>query len=162
MEDSHTLNSVFCRHYAVLVAWCGKQVRPEVGDPEEFVHLAYLRCRKTWRADRTSVNGRTAAYLFQALRWVVLDELRRFARRRARSSSVSPAPVCENQWTQARRLIVDEVLGLLPGGQRQVCLAMLTGKSQAQIASECGISPGAVAVRLSRAKMSLLEGLELR
>lgn len=147
------LNEVFCRHYQALVAYCRARVRRDLGDPEDFVHLAYLRCSRRWNAARKS-DCNEAAYLYQALRWVIIDALRRRARERARPW-LSAGPDDGPHWTVLHKLVVREAVTLLKGRQLQVCLALLAGRSDAQICSEMNLSAAALAVHTCRARASL-------
>ena len=61
------LDEFFARHYDEMVAWCRRRVSVRLGEPEEFVHEAYLRCARRWNATRRSVL-RPAAYLRRATR----------------------------------------------------------------------------------------------
>lgn len=158
-EEKALLNDVFERHYPELVSWARSRVRNHLGDPEDFVHLAYLRCSRRWSADARSKHHE-AAYLFRALRWVVLDALRREVRERSRQWPVARRdngfPGCS-----IRELVAREAVMSLQGRQLEVCLALLSGQSVDDIRRDLDLSAGAVAVHLSRAKAALVRFLEL-
>jgi RNA polymerase sigma factor (sigma-70 family) len=155
-----SLNAAFDRHYASMVAWCRRRIRPDLGDPEEFVHQAYLRCRNRWKENLRSRHT-DAKFLFQSLRWVVLDSLRSHRRRKAREAAQTPRPISDGRWAPARKLMAQEAVLSLSRRQRQVCLGILCGKSRQQIARELSLPDTAVAVHLSRAKGALCDRLEL-
>jgi RNA polymerase sigma factor (sigma-70 family) len=152
------LDDLFHRHYDALVAWCRRRVRPHVGEPEDFVHLAYLRCRRSWNEEHRSLHNE-AAYLYRALRWVVLDALRRHARRACREAPlVDPSAAPDNTGTWPPRLVA-EALDALPPRQQQVCRAILAGKRLEVVRGELRLSPAALAVNLCRARATLCERL---
>jgi len=156
-QPTRLLNEVFNRHYQDLVAWCRGHVQHELGDPEEFVHTAYLRCRQCWSPQRKSARNE-AAYLYRALRWVVVDALRRHGRQKCRTW-VLPAPNTGTRWMVLHTLIAREAVSSLKGRQLQVCLALLAGKSDDQIRNELDLSRRALAVYICRARANLCRTL---
>lgn len=157
-KHSNLLDEIFDRYYRQLIAWCRSRVRHIPGDPEDFVHSAYLRCRRTWSDERRSqIDDR--AYLFRALRWVILDAVRRNVRERARTwqGGSRTVPVAGHA---LNRLLAEEAILLLKGRQLQVCLALLTGMSRAEIGKRFNLSPGALAVYICRARTTLSRLLE--
>jgi RNA polymerase sigma factor (sigma-70 family) len=147
------LETDFIRYYDGMVSWCRKRVRPHLGDPEEFVHRAYLRCRRRWSQPRRSPEH-VAAYFYRALRWVVIDELRRNLRRRVRqlereaeTSSATASPIDS--------LSIQEAIDQLTARERAICRGFLAGKTEADLERELRLSPGAVAVHACRAQAKL-------
>ncbi len=153
------LNEIFDRYYQDLIRWCRSRVRQELGDPEDIVHSAYLRCRRRWSAAYKS-NGNEAAYLYQALRWVILDAVRKHIRERSRMRLI-PRRGNEPLWEILHKLVAQEAVASLRGRQSQVCLAFLAGKSNAQICRELHLSAGAVAVHACRARATLCRFLDV-
>lgn len=152
MESSAlNLNSVFMSHYRNLVEYCRRRATGGWADPEEIVHLAYLKCCRSWSAGhRSQVNE--AAFFYRAIRWTIADVSRAGARR-ARHESASSR--CQTQ-THDPELAAREAVSLLPGRQRLVCEAVLAGKSRQQICAEFEMTPVALAVHLHRAKTRLM------
>ena len=153
------LNDVFSRHYEDLVRWCKGRVRPDLGDPEDFVHMAYLRCRKHWSRERQS-REHEASYLYRALRCVIIDVLRSDLRAKSRTCGLHRSGN-SLRCLPLRELVTQEALGILTGKQRQVCSALLAGTSTMQICKRLGLTPGALAVHLCRAKARLSDFLEI-
>lgn len=158
-HPSKHLDDVFRRHYHDLVDWCRRRVHQHLGDPEDFVHMAYLRCSRHWSAERNS-NVNEAAYLYRALRWVIIDASRSWQRQRTRKwlplRRESGLP-----WIALHKLVAQEAVMSLKGRQLQVCLALLAGKGHAQIRRELNLTSGALSVYLCRAKASLCKFLEV-
>jgi RNA polymerase sigma factor (sigma-70 family) len=152
-----TLNEVFDRHYVSLVAWCRKRVRRELGEPEELVHLAYVRCSRRWQAGSRSRHCEVA-YLFRALRWVLCDLLRDRARRSALRLMNNQREL-RRECSPLRWLVVKEAVLQLAGRERQICAALLAGKTLSEIEREMGLTRAALAVGLSRAKARLTRSL---
>ncbi len=152
---SARLDELFAEHYEDLLAWCRRRFRRELGEPADLVHAAYLRCRRSWCDARRS-KEHEAAYLYQALRWVVIDALRRRQTRKLLESLLL-APSLTASDDPLRALVAREAVDRLSGRLRQVCLAVLAGKSTDQIAQELGISSGALAVCLTRLRDRLEE-----
>ncbi len=157
-RQSESFNEVFTRHYRQLVKWCGHRVPRDLADPEDIVHSAYLRCACQWCATRQSHRGE-ASYLYRAVRWTILDILRVHIRRKLARASLTPSRTTDTPpWT---RMALGEALGALRGRQRQVCLALLDGKSRAQICEELDLTSDALAVYVHRARNSLQDLLDL-
>lgn len=153
-----TFNEVFTRHYRQLVKWCGRRVVPGRFDPEDLVHSAYLRCARLWSAERRSEHCE-AGYLYRALRWTIVDAIRRDLRRRAYGDTPQQERECGSApWG---RVVAEEALLSLRGRQQQVCLAVLDGKTDRQICRELHLSSGALAVYLHRARNSLHDLLDV-
>lgn len=149
-----TINVVFASNYERLVRWCSKRLDGRVCDPEDLVHGAYLRCWKSWRQDRASAVY-PAAYVFRTLRWVLLDELRRYARNRPETLPPGEVRTIRRRGDDARELMFREAVAALPKSQRMIVEEILMGKTLDQIGDEHQLSPAAMAVRLSRAKKFL-------
>jgi len=159
VHPSKPLDDVFGRHYHDLVDWCRRRVHRHLGDPEDFVHLAYIRCSRHWSAERNS-NVNEAAYLYRALRWVIIDASRSWQRQRNRRW----LPLRREggiPWIALHKLVAQEAVTSLKGKQLQVCTALLAGKGHAQIRRELNLTSGALAVYLCRARARLCEFLEV-
>ena len=159
-HSTPTLDMVFQQHYGDLLAWCRKRVDPRIAEPEDLVHLTYLRCLKSWRCDRGSGHY-PAAYVLQSMRWVLLDELRRHTRRNRQSWGHVSNPAYRAKSDLGGELVCRETISRLPESQREVCEAIMEGKSDHQICRELGLQRPALAVRLSRAKKELERRLGL-
>jgi len=156
---SGSLNEVFERHYVAMIAWCRGHVQRRIGEPEEFVHLAYLRCHQRWSPSHQS-SYNEASYLFRALRWVVLDACRKHVREMSRQH-LPGRPDGSAQEIVLRNVVAQEAFGLLRGKQLQVCQGVMAGKDEEQICRELKLSRGAYAVHLCRAHARLREYLDL-
>ena len=152
-------NELFAKHYRHLTAWCRMHVQAQLGDPEDFVHLAYLRCIRRWSEESRS-NGHEAAYLYRALRWVILDVVRRHLREKRRAGDTLTRGN-DTPHVVLHQLIAEEAFLSLSGRQLQVCLALLKGKSSGEIRRELNMTPGAIAVNLHRARRNLCEYMEI-
>lgn len=153
---NNAFDDLFSRHYPRLIAWCRRHVGRHLGEPEDFVHQAYLRCRRHWSAELRSPRHELA-YLYRALRWTVSDAHRRALHQRnltrVRDKTMS------HPSTAIGELIAREAVQALPSRQRDVCLGLLAGKTLALVRAELGLSAGALAVHLSRARAKLLVAL---
>jgi DNA-directed RNA polymerase specialized sigma24 family protein len=154
------MDPIFERLYPALLAWCRRHVRREFGEPEDFVHQAYLRCRQRWSPARKSV-AYEAAYFYRALRWVVADVIRRELRRCGPALADSLACPCIPD-SPLRELIAREALDRLPRRQRAVCLGLLQGKREDQLCAELRVSAPVLAVYLWRARRRLRQTLGLK
>lgn len=153
-----SIDELFDRYYPVLIAWCRRRVDPRLGDPEDFVHQAYLRCRQSWTPGRRS-KIRPAAYLFRAVRSVVIDGFRSFARRTGQAVCLDasvPDRRASPPWETSFILDAVASLGGRPG---QVCRALLQGQTPDEARRELGLSPNSFAVYLSRARAQLRKSL---
>ena len=154
------LDAAFGRSYGRLVSWCRRHVWRGLGEPEEFVHQAYLRSRRHWAEERRS-TGREEAYFFKALRWVVADALRQRHRQRqgladyrGTGTGAGASPV--------RELIAREAMdSVLTAREREVCAGLIRGRSTRQLCDELAVSPAALAVRACRARQKLSRFLGL-
>jgi RNA polymerase sigma factor (sigma-70 family) len=154
-----SFNEVFTRYYRRLVKWCGRRVPRGLADPEDIVHSAYLRCASQWSSARKS-DYCEVNYLYRAVRWTMLDTIRGQTRRRLAHTSITPP--CKPDTPPWARIALGEALSALQGRQRQVCLAMLDGKSRVQICEELELTSGALDVCIHRARHSLHDLLDLR
>lgn len=148
-----SFDALFADCYARLLAWCRAHAPRSLGEPEDFVHQTYLRCRRRWSADRASV-GHGGAYLFRALRWVVADAARR-AGRRPRTTALTFATAAVDERPD-RTLAARETLAALTPAELAVCRAHLDGDGGVR-----GRSAAAVAVHLCRARSKLRRHLGL-
>lgn len=149
------LDQLFTQHYSRLLAWCRKRYAARAIEPEELVHLAYLRCRRTWRRSRCSQHG-GIAYAYRALRWVALDLLRANARRRRNVSSQVDLDCMAARSGFPPESDVQESLACLSSRSRKICEHILAGDSFEGIRHEMGMTSGAFAVTLSRSKATLV------
>lgn len=148
---------VFTEQYDRLVARTHRLLPRGLGDAEEYVHLAYVRCRSTWSTHRNSSHDQ-AAYFLRSIRWLVVDALRR---RRRESALLHGAAETRPRTTSAdfaRTDALDE-LQCLPRRQRQLGKALLAGKSAEQIERRFGLSKAARAVGVSRLRQAWIKRL---
>ena len=155
MNRSHSsFNAVFLEHYPRLVTFCGTHRTNGAWDPEDIVHLVYLKCRSHWRGDRC-VHQRSS-YLYQAARWVLADLQRKERRRHASTQAMYNALKGAQFRRPQNHLLWSECLASLSGRPRQAVLALLEGKNLPVIQQELGVSRAALLVALHRARRSLL------
>lgn len=135
-----------------------------VGDPgtaEDVLHAAYARALE--RADALHDPERVVAWFYRLLRNVLADHHRREgARRRALErarSQAAPAPADERFDPGLKDAVcacVGAVLGHLAPDQAELLRrAEIEEEAVGAIAESLGISPGATAVRLTRARAAL-------
>jgi RNA polymerase sigma factor (sigma-70 family) len=141
------LDRLFLRNYDRLLAFSRKNCR-RLGDAEDFVHEAYLRSRRRWNAVRIS-EARPEAYLFRALRWALADALRR----KRRETVLDPAEL-ETQ-LRARSEGTTTIDAEIPPEDRNLFRSLLAGRTKDEMCRELHVSPGALAVRICRAKKKL-------
>jgi RNA polymerase sigma factor (sigma-70 family) len=152
-------DEMFSRHYDALIAWCRKHTWRALGEPEDFVHAAYLRCRAHW-SEAQHPAGRERAYLYRALRWVLIDALRK-RRHQPRGGEAAELTAAEFGSSPLRQLVVKEAVARLSGHPGQVFRRLLAGQDEATIRQEMQLSLGALAVCRSRAKRALSNYLEM-
>ena len=158
-SDNRLLNDLFEQNYGILVAWCRSRNLGHLGDPEEFVHLAYLRCSRRWSAEHRSSHCELS-YVYRALRWVMLDALRRRGRQRT-SAWPLRYETASGRATPLHTATVREAVERLKGRPRQVCHSLMAGKDEERIGQELQISRNAVAVHVHRAKARICRDLEM-
>ena len=148
---------VFAEQYAGLVARTYRLLPPGVGEAEEFVHLAYVRCRSSWSTDRNSSHDQ-GAYFLRSIRWLVVDALRR--RRREQEILRNAAEIRPHAASAdfTRTDALDE-LQALPRRQRQLGKALLAGQTAKQIERRLGLSKAACAVGVSRLRKAWVKRL---
>lgn len=153
---------LFAFHYDRLVGWCRKRIGIGCEAPEELVHQTYLKCRKTWRADKVRSAYSNPAFLYRALQWVIIDDARRRHRRKLlelacateRRTAIVDLPLA--------KLIAAESVERLQGHQGRICLAILSGRNLQRVCAENRISEKALAVYLCRARARLRMEFEIR
>ena len=141
------LDRLFLCNYDRLLAFSRKNCR-RLGDAEDFVHEAYLRSRRRWNAVRTS-EARPEAYLFRALRWALADALRR----QRRVSVLDPAELETRLRPRGEDHTACDVS--LPPEDRALFRSLMAGRTKDELCRELHVSPGALAVRICRAKKKL-------
>jgi DNA-directed RNA polymerase specialized sigma24 family protein len=141
---------LFCRTYERLVNWCRRAVWGGLGDAEDFVHDAYLRSRRRWIASQQS-RDHAEAFLFRSLRWVIADAIRR---RPAQASMEGVAPASVSN-PQREVLARDSLHSALSAVEGELCRGLMIGRTKQQLCQDFTISPGALAVRLTRARQKL-------
>lgn len=141
------LDRLFLRNYDRLLAFSRKNCR-RLGDAEEFVHEAYLRSRRRWSAVRTS-EARPEAYLFRALRWALADALRR----KRRETVLDPTELETRLRSRAEAAFAFDTE--IATADRDLFRSMLAGRTKDELCRELHVSPGALAVRIHRAKKKL-------
>lgn len=154
MSDStEQLNQLFRLHYRMLVGWCRKRLRPGIGDPEDLVHDAYIRCLSSWSAVRRSTHN-DASYFIKSVQFVVLDAMRGQRRRVLRETAACRSFALH--WPDpGADLTIGELVARLPPRQQAVCRAVLAGKSNDAIAMELDLTRSAIAVHLCRTRKVL-------
>jgi DNA-directed RNA polymerase specialized sigma24 family protein len=153
------MDDLFCRRYPALVNWCRKRLPCTLEDAEDIVHSTYLRCRRHWSVDRQS-HTHEAAYFYRALRWEMIDSVRRAHRRNL--TRLTPT---FGQYGQSsiilHELVVREALRSLKNKQLAICLAFMAGNRNETVRCELHLSRSALAVYLCRAYARLCEALEI-
>jgi RNA polymerase sigma factor (sigma-70 family) len=159
MTPSIAFDRSFALHYETLIHWAKRVVPHGLGEPEDFVHLAYLRCRQTWRPVRKSACCE-AAYFRRSIRWLVLDAVRQRQRRALHSrryAEISPQFATTSDWPAS---FVEEVMTRMPRRQREIGRALVGGKSLGEIQREMGLSPKALTVGVSRFRRLLVQTMQ--
>lgn len=144
-----------------------------VGDPDEALDLTQETYAAAWLSIRRYDPGRP----FSAwLRTIALNKCRDWSRRRRVRRLVrgvmgldapeamavgDPTPGAEDRMDDRRRVErMNRALGELPDGQRApLLLAVLEGRSHAEIGQILGLSSKAVELRIARARKTLLDRL---
>lgn len=152
------LDDVFVQHYHELVAYSRRRVDMRMGDPEDFVHLAYIKCCRRWSPKRRSRYS-DAAYLYRALRWVIIDAMRQHSRRAGMVTLFASSDIATESPTQLAHLVTREALDRLRGRERAVCESALRGHRAEQTCGDLRINSKALAVFLCRAKSALTAAL---
>jgi hypothetical protein len=148
------LDRTFTRLYDHLVAWCRLYVHPSDLEPDDLVHLAYLRCLRRWNAARASRDD-GASYLRQAIRWAAADASRHRTLRARKLAELRPRWYCAIHADTSTRLELAEAIARLPWRQREICQQLISGATSAAIRKQLGLSRGAFAVSLCRAHANL-------
>lgn len=144
---SPELDRLFLQSYDRLLAFSRKNGR-NLGDAEDFVHEAYLRSRRAWSGERAS-NDRPEAYFFRALRWALADA----RRRKARVSVHDPAEMDVRVRASGTDGFASD-LSLSPE-DHDLFRSLMSGRTKDELCRELQVSPGALAVRICRAKKKL-------
>ncbi|MCI0460530.1 MAG: sigma-70 family RNA polymerase sigma factor [Gemmataceae bacterium] len=152
------MDPLFQRSYPQLLAWCRRHVRPDLGDPEDLVHEAYLLCRRHWSASKQSSHC-GIAYFYRALRWVRANAVRRSQRPQLPGALGDSDDLPSSPESPLGELIAREALSLLTGKQRDVCLGFLRGQRPHELRAELHLSPAALAVYACRAHRKLRQHL---
>jgi len=148
------LDRLFLTNYDRLLAFSRKNCR-RLGDAEEFVHEAYLRSRRGWREEQHS-RDRPEAYFFRSLRWALADALRR----KARETVLDPAALDLRLVSRTEAAAAFDA-DLSPADQ-DLFRNLIAGRTKDEMCRELHVSPGALAVRISRAKKKLESRLGIR
>jgi DNA-directed RNA polymerase specialized sigma24 family protein len=160
-QNSLGRDELFEEQYARLVSWCKARLRADVADPEEVVHLAYLRSRKS-SVRRSATDVQNTGYLWRLLRWSLWDVLRVHQRRQRcvqlglieTAGRPTPCP-----WREAA---ANEALLRLSKREQAVCLLLLSGISVDESCKRLKLRRGAASVTLCRARRKLVRILEIR
>jgi RNA polymerase sigma factor (sigma-70 family) len=152
-KKGDAMNPLFQRYYADLLKWCRRHCPRAWGEPEDFVHDAYLRCRRNWRAE--NATAREAAYFYRALRWVVADAVRKSRRRHAGDAQLAAVAAGPSFTTAAPAM--QEALQLLTPREQAICAGRLRGESEQETCARLGLSRIAHATHLSRARHKLCD-----
>lgn len=153
------MDTFFEGNYADLLSWCRRHVRPQLGDPEDFVHLAYLRCRQHWSSAQRSVHH-GPAYFYRALRWVVADVIRGQQRQPRTTVRMETVPLHAIADIPIRELMARETMDVLTEKERAICLGFLQGRPEKQIRSDLKLSARTLAVHVCRAQSKMRRYLE--
>lgn len=148
-------DTLFALYYDRLIAWCRRRVGTGCEDPAELVHQTYLKCRNTWRDGRERSPDSHASYLFRALRWIMIDTVRRRQRRNAMELAVAVERRIKATDTPLGRLIAMEAIERMQGRPGRICLAILRGEDMRRICAEQQVTMKALAVYLCRARKYL-------
>lgn len=154
MDAAVSRDELFAKYYGFMLAWCRRHASRGLGEPEDIVHTAYLRCHAGGRNRSPKVRF-PAAYLLQLLRWVVLDELRSRLRRRTVCGVVDPHRRHPLRNLPLEEQIAGEALTALRGMPRRICLELLSGKDKRRVIADLRLSANAYAVHLCRAKATI-------
>lgn len=149
--NSSDFDRLFCRTYERLVNWCRQVAWRGLGDAEDFVHDAYLRSRRNWIASKRSTH-RAEAFLFRSLRWVIADAIRR------RRTQVPVEGIDRANTSNSLReaLAREALLSAITAAELELCRGLMLGRTKKQLCRDLTISPGALAVRITRARQKLI------
>lgn len=150
-----SFDHVFFAQYDNLVARAGRMLPHGLGDAEDYVHLAYLRCRASWSSEQCSSRNQ-GAYFLRSIRWLVLDALRR-RRREAALMEQAAAIRPQTAATDFSPAVALEAFKAMSRRQRELGEALLAGKTAAEIEQQLGISKAAYAVGLSRLRKAWMK-----
>lgn len=143
----------FVRCYYPLVEYTRRRLPPGLGDAEDFVQQAYLRCRNGWSPCRASSYS-AMSYFQQSIHWSLIDAVRRRCRdddRRRQYARTSPA----SSSPAATITLVAEALFSLSPRLRLLGQLLMAGKSTSEIALELNISKTAYTVSHCRLRRAL-------
>jgi hypothetical protein len=154
------INVVFQTHYVDLVQWCRPLVPRDLAEPEDIVHSAYLRVQDRFELKLVSTQW-PLAFLKRAIRWELADRRRMESQRQRREKNYWEQRRGVNKTAPPAIVSVNECLENLRGRMRQVCQALLEGKSRPQLCEELHITAGALAVCLCRTRKTLFRLLRV-
>jgi DNA-directed RNA polymerase specialized sigma24 family protein len=157
-RKAKSLEAVVGEHYEELLDWCRRFVPLRLAEPEDLVHGAYLRSRRTYRSELGSAE-RPLAYLRRSIRSQLADLCRSEKRRRKREVEALKMHRSWHEATPQAIVAAREALTAIRGRPRDACEALLIGKSKQEICQELKMSEGALAVCLSRARAALVRAL---
>jgi RNA polymerase sigma-70 factor (ECF subfamily) len=168
--DGDAVAQLFARYMPRLRRWAGGRLprrARDLLDTDDLIQETFMRTASRLETFEPRGEGAFAAYLRQALRHRMLDELRRLERR--------PAPaVLESDRADERASPLEDAIGseaveryerglarLSDGDREAVLLRIELGLGWAEIAEACGKpSPDAARVAVSRALLRLAQEME--
>jgi RNA polymerase sigma factor (sigma-70 family) len=156
--DENAFAEIVQRHGDMVHAACRRQLRSTADDAVQAVFLLLSR-----KAPGLLGHRSLAGWLTSSTRLICLECIRKEARRSRKEKEVpamsQDAGVDENTRGKIRERL-DGLLGRLPEGYRDaVVLHYLEGRNREEVASELGLTPNAVSVRLNRAMEKMRAGL---
>jgi RNA polymerase sigma-70 factor (ECF subfamily) len=164
MEETLTDESwkFWFQRYSPRLLLCARQWTRSLADAEDVVQEAFVRF---WKHQR-ELGGDPLALLITSVRRAALDQGRRESRRSAREQLAEEggdgfSPAFETSFDgDERRQAIEQALGRLPEGQREVLVLKIWGElTFEQIALQLALSPNTAASRYRYALAALRKEL---
>jgi|GEM_PF-1683581 len=155
-----SFTELICR-YGPLVMGAARRILAGSADAEDAAQVAFVAL--ALRSGRLSLAGGLGAWLHVVATRAALDMKRSAVRRMHREEAALDiaGPAAASSHSMAQRL--DEAVNSLPGSMRRAIVAhYFEGSSIAEMAAASGETPGAITMRLSRARELLRKKLETR
>lgn len=146
-------------------------------DPDDANDAAIAALHVIWEKDTPSPRDRREELQLQALALRILDgQVRNIQRSHARRARLFDAVVARGQIAaaaaepgpaeqlvqRAEHEVIQDALNSLPASEREVVILVLDGYKVKEIATMLGRRPGAISMRLNRARTRLRMALEGR
>ena len=155
-----TIETIDLEHLLEHQTWARRLARTLVGESgaDDLVQDTWLTAMR--RPPRANTEGQLRAWLGTVLRngarqGFRSEERRRHREERASRDEAMPSAAELTERTEAQRLLLDALLELAPERRQLVLLHFVDGLAAAEIAEVTGLSAGAVAARVHRAKSLL-------